>query len=120
MYIITVNVGQPKLQIMSFVRPDDMPTLAPAVHKTLLLTSHTVSLMSELDMILHNIPSSELEDIYRMDVHLEYNCGGFQWVLGNGGGGFWTGRKAGEEERVKFGRVVEIVDDMMENSKEEE
>lgn len=105
------------LVINSSIRPDGTPTLQEAQPKTLNVDTHT-ALIDELESILKTIPVESppgIEDIYGLDTGIAWGSENLQWANG-GPGGCGTGEsqvKATEEDKKKFKRAVEIVNELV-------
>ncbi|KAJ7510704.1 hypothetical protein B0H11DRAFT_1701063 [Mycena galericulata] len=106
------------LQITAAVRPSGTPELQDAAPKSLNPDNTTAALVDELHGILKSIPMEEprgSEDIYGMDTSIAWGSEDLEWYNGGpqGCGGGNSIVKATAEDKAKFKRAVEIVDELV-------
>ncbi|KAF4612779.1 hypothetical protein D9613_011768 [Agrocybe pediades] len=109
---------QDSLLITSAVRPAGTPSLQDAVPKRLSLTDETTSLVDELHSILKSLPTEQppgSEDIYGLDTSIAWGSDDLMWVNGGpqGCSGGTSSVKATDEEKAKFKRAVDIVEELV-------
>jgi len=103
--------------VNSAVRPDGQASLGEAQTKKLNVDSHS-GLIDELESILSSIPTESppgSEDIYRMDIGIQYGSDHVQWS-NRGPAGCGTGHsetQPTEEQKAKFKRAVEIINELI-------
>ena len=121
-YTVTASPQQSAYAITSQIRPDGTPTLQDALPKSLAPTSETSALVDELEGILRTIPTEipvGSQDIYGMDVGLAYGSANLEWFNG-GPAGCGVGEssvQASAEDKKKFARAVEIVEELVAKAK---
>ena len=111
------------LAIESLIRPDGTPDLQAQAPKSLSFTSSdsdSDSLIAELRSILKELPTEQppgSEDIYGMDTSIMWADGELQWVNGGpqgcSGGPGSSSVQASKEEKARFARAVEIVEELL-------
>ncbi|KAI0759398.1 hypothetical protein BD413DRAFT_487927 [Trametes elegans] len=122
--IITVTSvpTQNLLNITSAVRPKGTPSLQDALPRSLPASdADTVALVSELRDILRAIPTESppgSEDIYGLDTSIAFGSDDFFWQNGGpqGCGQGESEVKPTEEDKAKFKRAVEIVEELQAKS----
>lgn len=100
----------------SATRSDGQPSLSQALPKKIAVDSHT-ALIEELHSILKEIPTESppgSEDIYGLDTSIAWGSDDLEWCNGGpaGCGGGNSETKASEEDKKKFKRAVEIVNQL--------
>ncbi|CDO68646.1 hypothetical protein BN946_scf184382.g3 [Trametes cinnabarina] len=119
--IITITgiPSQNLLNITSAHRPKGTPSLQDAVPKSISATdAHTAALVNELKDILKSIPTESppgSEDIYGLDTSIAFGCDELMWQNGGpqGCGHGESSVKATDEDKAKFKRAVQIVEDLL-------
>ncbi|KAI0795611.1 hypothetical protein C8Q75DRAFT_791343 [Abortiporus biennis] len=117
--IHTITATSPSsLVIASAVRPSGTPSLQNALPKTISVNSTTSGLIDELHSILKTIPVESppgSEDIYGLDTSIAFGSEDLEWVNGGpqGCGGGSSQVQPTEEEKTKFKRAVEIVNQLV-------
>lgn len=115
------SITRPKesatLNIESAVRPDGTNALQSVGGKSL-KTDDTTALVEELHSILKSIPTESppgSEDIYGLDTSIAWGSDDLEWANGGpqGCGGGTSSVKATEEDKIKFSRAVEIVEELV-------
>ncbi|KIJ39070.1 hypothetical protein M422DRAFT_258224 [Sphaerobolus stellatus SS14] len=106
-----------QIVVNSSVRPDGQPSLGEAQSKHLNVDSHS-PLIDELESILKTIPVESppgSQDIYGMDIGLAYGSDNLQWANGGpaGCGQGYSENQATDEDKAKFKRAVEIVNEIL-------
>ena len=107
----------------SAVRPDGTPSLQDALPKSLSATDpETVKLLDELHDILKTIPTESppgSEDIYGLDTSIAFGSEDLMWMNGGpaGCGGGVSEVQATEEDKAKFRRAVQIVEQLVNEAK---
>ncbi|KAJ6587862.1 hypothetical protein B0H19DRAFT_1225911 [Mycena capillaripes] len=117
-YTVTQSPTEAKLAITAAVRPSGTPSLQDAGPKSLSSDDTTKALVDELHGILKAIPMEDpkgSEDIYGMDTSIAWGSDDLEWYNGGpqGCGGGNSTVKATEEDKAKFKRAVEIVDELV-------
>ncbi|OCH87585.1 hypothetical protein OBBRIDRAFT_796071 [Obba rivulosa] len=117
-YTITAAASQPALQITAAERSHGTPNLQDALPKTLSADSHTSALIDELHGILKTIPTEYppgSEDIYGMDTSIAFGSADLMWMNGgpSGCGGGTSETQATDDDKKKFKRAVEIVNELL-------
>ncbi|KAL0945579.1 hypothetical protein HGRIS_014739 [Hohenbuehelia grisea] len=105
------------VRITSAHRSDGTPSLGDAVPKSL-DASHADDLVEELHGILSSIPTESppgSQDIYGLDTGIAFACGDFMWYNGGpqGCGGGESFVQPTSEDKAKFARAVEIVNELV-------
>ncbi|KAF7320543.1 hypothetical protein HMN09_00138000 [Mycena chlorophos] len=118
LYTLAQSSGAPSLAITAAVREDGTPSLADAAPKALTPDSTTAALVDELHGILKTIPTESppgSEDIYGLDTSIAWGSDDLEWYNGGpaGCGGGSSMVKASEEDKRKFKRAVEIVNELV-------
>ena len=118
LYTLAQTSGVPSLAITAAVRPDGTPSLQEAAPKALSPDSDTTALVDELHGILKSIPTESppgSEDIYGMDTSIAWGSDDLEWYNGGpqGCGGGNSMVKATDEDKKKFARAVEIVNELV-------
>ncbi|KAJ7108196.1 hypothetical protein C8R44DRAFT_803756 [Mycena epipterygia] len=121
-YTLTQPLNATALAITAAVRPSGTPSLQDAAPKSLDHDDGTNALVDELHGILKSIPMEEpkgSEDIYGMDTSIAWGSDDLEWYNGGpqGCGGGNSIVKASEEDKTKFKRAVEIVDELVNKAK---
>ena len=98
------------------MRPDGTSSLSSAVTKRISVDDHT-ALIDELHSILKEIPTEfppGSEDIYGLDTSIAWGSEDLQWYNGgpSGCGGGHSETQASAEDKKKFKRAVEIVNEL--------
>lgn len=114
---ITRPAAAATLNVESFVRPDGTPELQSAAPKTLTSDEHS-HLVEELHGILKTIPTESppgSEDIYGLDTSIFWGSDDLQWCNGGpqGCGGGSSMVHASEQDKAKFKRAIEIVNELV-------
>ncbi|KAJ7135102.1 hypothetical protein C8R46DRAFT_1139487 [Mycena filopes] len=117
-YTLTQPLNQTKLAITAAVREDGTRNLQEAAPKSVDHDDTTTALVDELHGILKSIPMEEpkgSEDIYGMDTSIAWGSDDLEWYNGGpqGCGGGNSAVKATAEDKAKFKRAVEIVDELV-------
>ena len=120
-HTITKVENNTHLLITSATREIGTPDLKSLAPKSLLASSphtDTAALVEELHGILKKLPLESppgSEDIYGMDVSIAWGSEDLEWCNGGpeGCGGGVSMVQATEEEKRKFGRAVEIVEELV-------
>jgi len=104
------------LVVTSATRPDGQASLGQAVPKKLAVDSHA-ALIDELHSILKGLPTESppgSEDIYGLDTSIAWGSDDLEWCNGGpaGCGGGNSETKASDEDKKKFKRAVEIVNEL--------
>ncbi|KAF8589126.1 hypothetical protein K439DRAFT_1383746 [Ramaria rubella] len=105
------------ITITSAVRPDGTASLNEAAPKKIAVEHHT-SLIEELHSILNGLPTEfppGSEDIYGLDTSIAWGSDDLQWHNGGpaGCGGGNSNKQASAEDKKKFKRAVEIVNELV-------
>jgi len=108
----------PHLLVTAAVRPSGTPSLQDAAPKNLTIDGDTSKLVEELYGILSTIPVESppgSEDIYGLDTSIAFGSDGLQWMNGgpSGCGGGHSEVQATEEDKTKFRRAVQIVEQLV-------
>jgi hypothetical protein len=116
-HVLTRAKAQPEFVVTSAVRPDGTPHLVDAAPKKILADPHTL-LIDELYSILKEIPTespSGSQDIYGLDTSIAWGSEDLVWCNGGpaGCGGGISETQASEEDKKKFQRAVEIVNELL-------
>jgi hypothetical protein len=123
-----VQCPTPKINIRSAVRPHGTPSLVDSAPKELGLQAETdalakgnLDLISELHGILKAIPTEQppgSQDIYGMDTSIAWMSDDLQWYNGGpqGCGGGESFVQASDEDKAKFKRAVDIVNQLVEKA----
>jgi len=116
-YTITRPLNHTTLAVGSAVRPDGTASLQDAAPKSLSVQEGD-PLVEELHGILKTIPTESppgSEDIYGLDTSIAWGSDDLQWCNGgpSGCGGGTSTIKASEEDKAKFRRAVEIVNELV-------
>ncbi|KII90696.1 hypothetical protein PLICRDRAFT_106318 [Plicaturopsis crispa FD-325 SS-3] len=116
-HTITASPQLSALAITSAVRPHGTPSLQSALPKSLDPTT-AASLVDELHGILKSIPTESppgSQDIYGLDTSIAWGSEDLQWCNGGpqGCGGGTSEVQATDEDKVKFKRAVEIVNELV-------
>lgn len=103
--------------VRSSVKPDGTPSLSESVTKTISI-DHNTALINELYSILKEIPTESppgSEDIYGLDVSIAWGSQDLEWCNGgpSGCGGGHSEVQATDDDKKKFKRAVEIVNDLV-------
>ncbi|KAJ6555550.1 hypothetical protein B0H10DRAFT_2122656 [Mycena sp. CBHHK59/15] len=111
-YTVTQAANQTALAVTAAVRPSGTPSLQDAGPKSLNADGGTTALVDEL----HKPPGSE--DIYGMNTSIAWGSEDLEWYNGGpaGCGGGSSTVKATEEDKSKFKRAVEIVNQLVEKA----
>ncbi|KAJ7061350.1 hypothetical protein C8F01DRAFT_1139737 [Mycena amicta] len=122
LYTIAKSSDAASLTITAAVRPDGTPSLQEAAPKSLAPDSATDGLVDELHSILKSIPTESppgSEDIYGLDTSIAWGSDDLEWYNGGpaGCGGGNSTVKATEEDKKKFRRAVEIVNELVGEAK---
>jgi hypothetical protein len=117
-YTVTQPLNETKLAITAAVRPSGTPSLQDAGPKSLNQDDSTTALVDELHEILKSIPMEDpkgSEDIYGMDTSIAWGSDDLEWYNGGpqGCGGGNSTVKATAEDKAKFKRAVEIVNELV-------
>jgi len=104
------------LVISTAVRPDGQASLAQASDKRVEVDSHA-ALIDELHSLLKGLPTESppgSEDIYGLDTSIAWGSDDLEWANGGpaGCGGGHSETQASEEDKKKFKRAVEIVNEL--------
>jgi len=122
-YTITQPLNKNTLTISSIVRPDGKPDLQEAAPKSISSEDeHTASLVDELYNILKVIPTEYppgSQDIYGLDTSIAWGSEDLEWINGGPGGcgGGTSTVQPTQEDKVKFKRAVEIVNELVQKEK---
>ncbi|TDL22797.1 hypothetical protein BD410DRAFT_707944, partial [Rickenella mellea] len=116
-HTLTKSKPQTHMLISSAVRPDGTPELTNAAPKTLEIHSQA-ELVDELHGILKTLPTESppgSEDIYGMDTSIAWGSDDLEWMNGgpSGCGGGHSMVQATDEEKKKFKRAVDIVNELV-------
>lgn len=115
-------MNQPHLNITSATRPHGSPGLQDAVPKSLSTTdTDATKLVDELHGILKSIPTEfppGSEDIYGLDTSIAWGSNDLEWYNGGpqGCGGGQSEKQATDEDKTKFRRAVEIVNQLVQKA----
>ncbi|KAK7030895.1 hypothetical protein VNI00_014005 [Paramarasmius palmivorus] len=116
-YTVTRPKDHDSLNITAAVRPEGTPSLQDAVPKSLKHDDHA-HLVEELHGILKSIPTENppgSEDIYGLNTSIAWGSEDLTWI--NGGPQGCTGGHSQvqptEEDKKKFQRAVEIVNELV-------
>jgi len=120
-HTITKAENNTHLLISSAIREIGTPNLGSFAPKSLLASSphtDTATLVDELHGILKELPTEMpvgSEDIYGMDVSIAWGSEDLMWCNGGpeGCGGGASTVQATEEEKRKFSRAVQIVEELV-------
>lgn len=117
-HTITALSTQPVINISSAIRPDGTPALQDALPKSLKHNDHTAAAVYELYSILKTLPIESppgSQDIYGMDTSIAFAHGDFVWMNGGpqGCGSGVSQTQATAEDKAKFKRAVEIVNELV-------
>ncbi|EPQ50307.1 hypothetical protein GLOTRDRAFT_82427 [Gloeophyllum trabeum ATCC 11539] len=127
-HTITLSAHNPSsLFIQSAVRPPGQPTLQqPLAPKSLALSSsapsNTEALLDELHAILKDLPTEQppgSEDIYGLDTSIAWGSADLEWCNGGpqGCGGGHSEVQPTDEQKAKFRRAVDIVNQLVGEAK---
>ncbi|KAH8116778.1 hypothetical protein DFH11DRAFT_1577509 [Phellopilus nigrolimitatus] len=122
-HTFTKSAPQTHILIASTTRADGTPSLTDAAPKSLSLTdaegdATQHALVNELYGILKSIPTESppgSEDIYRLDTSIFWQSDDLMWINGGpqGCGGGTSEVQPTDKEKAKFGRAVEIVNELL-------
>lgn len=120
-HTLTKSAPQTHLLIASAVRPDGTPVLQSAAPKALSFTdtdADSQKLVDELHDILKTLPTEQppgSEDIYGLDTSIAWGSDDLMWMNGGpqGCGGGTSSVQASNEEKAKFRRAVDIVNELV-------
>ncbi|THH29163.1 hypothetical protein EUX98_g5027 [Antrodiella citrinella] len=117
-FTVTGAPSVPHLLVTAAVRPHGTPSLQDSIPKDLAIDNRTSSLVTELHSILKTIPVESppgSEDIYGLDTSIAFGSEDLQWMNGGpqGCGGGQSSVQATEEDKIKFRRAVEIVEQLV-------
>jgi len=117
-FTVTQAQNQPSLAITAAVRESGTPSLQDAAPKSLNPDDTTTSLVDELHGILKSIPMEDprgSEDIYGLDTSIMWGSDDLEWANGGpqGCGSGTSMVQASEEDKAKFKRAVEIVNELV-------
>ena len=117
-HTITSNPATSSLFINSAVRPSGTPSLLEQGPKTLAHDDSTQQLVGELVTILKSIPVESppgSQDIYGLDTSIAFGSEEIEWINGGpqGCGGGESEVQPTEEQKAKFRRAVEIVNQLV-------
>ncbi|KAJ7754360.1 hypothetical protein DFH07DRAFT_920990 [Mycena maculata] len=117
-YSLTQPLNATALQITAAVRPAGTPSLQDAAPKLLARDESTTALVDELHGILKTIPMEDpkgSEDIYGLNTSIAWGSEDLEWY--NGGPEGCSGGnsivKATADDKAKFKRAVEIVEELV-------
>jgi len=118
---VTAALNHSTLNLTSATRQDGTPGLQDAVPKSL-SAAETSALVDELHGILKTIPMESppgSEDIYGLDTSIAWGSEDLEWYNGGpqGCGGGQSTIQATDEDKAKFKRAVEIVNQLEKNAK---
>ncbi|KAI0699666.1 hypothetical protein BC835DRAFT_1267404 [Cytidiella melzeri] len=119
---VTGTPNKSDLHITAAHRADGTPTLQDALPKSLSKSQSGVDeSIGELYTILRSLPTEEpagSEDIYGLDTSIAFGSDDFMWQNGGpqGCGGGQSTVKASPEQKAKFKRAVEIVNQLVEQA----
>ena len=120
-HVITKDSENASVNVASQVRPPGTRTLLdPALKSLHVDDSH--SLVDELHGILKELPTEQppgSQDIYGMNTSIVWADDSLQWQNGGpqGCGGGTSMVQATQEQKVKFERAIEIVDELVGKAK---
>ncbi|RDB24398.1 hypothetical protein Hypma_008372 [Hypsizygus marmoreus] len=123
-HTITKASNNPSLLIASAIRPTGTPSLLDAASQSLDASdAQTEALVTELHSILKELPTEQppgSEDIYGLDTSIAWGSEDLQWNNAGpqGCGGGTSSVQATEEQKEKFRRAVEIVQELVGNAGE--
>ncbi|KAF8148470.1 hypothetical protein B0H34DRAFT_737184 [Crassisporium funariophilum] len=117
-YTIVQPLGSKFLTISSAVRHLGTPHLQPTTIKYVSSEDQdTATLLVELQRILKTIPTGGNGDIYGLDTSISWgSASDLQWMrepAAQGCGGVADGMKATANEKAKFRRAIQIVDELV-------
>ncbi|KAF9461166.1 hypothetical protein BDZ94DRAFT_1264434 [Collybia nuda] len=118
-HTLTKVPENPNILIASAVRPEGTPELQSATAKSLQAAQTvTEALVDELHAILKVLPTEVppgSEDIYGLNTSIAWGSDDLEWCNGGpqGCGGGTSAVQPTEEEKAKFRRAVEIVDELV-------
>ncbi|KAF6748066.1 hypothetical protein DFP72DRAFT_918079 [Ephemerocybe angulata] len=117
-YSVSKSNDQGHLLISAAVRPEGTPEVQNAAPKELKHDDDTGKLVSELESILKQIPTEQppgSEDIYGLNTGIVWGSSDLEWANGGPAGcsGGTSTVKATEEDKKKFKRAVEIVEQLV-------
>lgn len=100
------------------MRPEGTPSLQDAAPKKLAHDQSSKDLVDELHSILKSLPVESppgSQDIYGLDTSIAFGSEDLMWINGGpqGCGGGESEVQATEEDKVKFRRAVEIVNQLV-------
>ena len=124
-HIITQPLNKDELLITSAIRKEGTPGpgLQDAAPKFInSKDEHTASLVNELYGILKKLPTENppgSQDIYGLDTSIAWLSEDLQWINGSpeGCGGGSSSVQPSEDEKAKFKRAVDIVDELVKKDK---
>lgn len=122
-YTLTQPLNSSELLIRSAVRPDGTPGLQDALPKCISSEDeYTVRLVDELHGILKVIPTEVpqgSEDIYGLNTSIAWFSEDLQWINGGpqGCSGGISAVQPTEDDKAKFKRAVEIVNELVQKDK---
>lgn len=125
-HTFTKSNTQSHILIASATRPDGTPSLTDAAPKSLDISSDDSSsdaaLIDELHSILKSIPTESppgSQDIYGLDTSIAWGSDDLMWMNGgpSGCGGGTSTVQATAEDKAKFKRAVDIVNELVEKAK---
>ncbi|KAI0089425.1 hypothetical protein BDY19DRAFT_942315 [Irpex rosettiformis] len=120
---VTGTPDKSDLAITAAFRPDGTPTLQDALPKSLSKSNPGVdALVSELHDILKSLPTEQppgSEDIYGLDTSIAFGSADLEWCNGGpqGCGGGKSFVQASDEQKTKFRRAVDIVNQLVGEAK---
>jgi len=120
-YTITQPKGNPSLKINAAERPHGTPSLQSFADKDLTADEHT-HLIDELHSILKTLPTESppgSEDIYGLNIGIAWGSDDLEWCNGSpqGCSGGFSDVKATDEEKAKFQRAVDIIEELVGHAK---
>ncbi|KAF5387904.1 hypothetical protein D9615_000811 [Tricholomella constricta] len=119
-HTVTKAATNPSLLIASALRPSGTSTLQDAAPKSLVADhADATTLIEELHGILKDLPMekpSGSEDIYGLNTSIAWGSEDLEWCNGGpqGCGGGKSEVQPTEEQKEKFRRAVEIVNELVE------
>ncbi|KAF8878800.1 hypothetical protein CPB84DRAFT_1793827 [Gymnopilus junonius] len=119
-FTITQPLNTELLTITSAIRPAGTPSLQEIAPKFInAKKDHTAALVEELHNILKELPTESppgSEDIYGLDTSIAWGSDDLEWINGGpqGCGGGTSSVQATDEQKAKFKRAVDIVNELVE------